>query len=223
MSPESSVQSPATAGKPQSCGSDLPVATGAPLVTPKLGVGARFPFHVAGRISMELLNALQPHCEQITVAGSLRRLKADVGDIEILYVPRFGQVTGESLFPSTDNLADRAIEGMLAAGWLAKRKNIKGATMWGDQNKLAVHVASGIPVDLFATTAASWFNYLVCRTGPADSNKRIAAAAQAKGWTWKPYSPGFTRLSDGEQRAVTSEEEVFQFVGLPYQKPQDRT
>jgi DNA polymerase/3'-5' exonuclease PolX len=88
------------------------------------------------------------------------------------------------------------------------------------------HVASGIPVDLFATTEACWHNYLVCRTGPAESNIRIAAAAKARGWKWNPYGEGFSRggplAGPEEARALRSEREVFEFVGLPYTEPEER-
>ena len=83
------------------------------------------------------------------------------------------------------------------------------------------HVPSGIPVDLFATTEACWFNYLVCRTGGADNNLAICFAAQRAGWKWTPYGPGFTRGS-GEVHLVRSEREVFEFVGLPYLEPEQR-
>ncbi len=84
--------------------------------------------------------------------------------------------------------------------------------MWGEKNKLAVHVASGVPVDLFAATEANWFNYLVCRTGPGESNIAIASAAKAMGWQWHPYGTGFSRpVGLGtEGRAVASEREVFE-------------
>lgn len=68
--------------------------------------------------------------------------------------------------------------------------------------------------------APSWHNYLVCRTGPADSNTRICMAAQERGWKWNPYGAGFSR--DGEIRAMESEAEVFAFVGLPYAQPEER-
>ena len=64
---------------------------------------------------------------------------------------------------------------------LRRRLSKTGAEAWGPKNKLAVHVESGIPVDLFATSAESWWNYLVCRTGPAASNIAIAQAALAGG------------------------------------------
>ena len=120
----------------------------------------------------------------------------------------------------TVNLADEAISALEKSGVLERRKNVKGSEMYGPKNKLMRHCASGLPVDLFAATAENWWNYLVCRTGPADSNTRICMAAQDRGWKWNPYGAGFSR--DGETRAMESEAEVFAFVGLPYAQPEER-
>lgn len=51
--------------------------------------------------------------------------------------------------------------------------------MWGEKNKLAVHVRTGIPVDFFAATEANWWNYLVCRTGGEQNNIAIASHLSA--------------------------------------------
>jgi DNA polymerase/3'-5' exonuclease PolX len=155
------------------------------------------------------------------VAGSLRRKKAVVGDVEILYVPRLEERQADLLSTEMVSLADEEIERMLADGTLAKRPSVTGVTAWGLKNKLALH-RSGMPVDLFRTTEISWWNYLVCRTGPSDSNTRIATEARRRGYQWNPYNAGFTRLSDGATIAVESEAHVFAFVGLPYRAPEDR-
>ena len=110
---------------------------------------------------------------------------------------------------------------MLDDGTLAKRQSKIGGTAWGDKNKLAVH-RSGMPVDLFRTVPESWWNYLVCRTGPADSNTRIATEAQRRGYRWNPYGIGYTKLADGTVTAMDSEAAVFAFVGLPYAEPWER-
>lgn len=96
--------------------------------------------------------------------------------------------------------------------------------MWGAQNKLARHVASGVPIDFFTTTAANFWNYLVCRTGGARTNVAICNAAIKKGWKWNPYGEGFSRAAGlgREVHAVASEREVFEFVGLDYLEPGDR-
>jgi DNA polymerase/3'-5' exonuclease PolX len=157
----------------------------------------------------------------LIVAGSLRRRKAEVGDVEILYVPRMEERPLDMFATQSVSLADEEIDRMLADGTLGKRPSKTGGFSWGDKNKLAVH-RSGMPVDLFRSSPESWWNYLVCRTGPSDSNQRIATAAKRQGYQWNPYGPGFTNLADGTVTAMDSEASVFAFVGLPYVEPWER-
>lgn len=189
----------------------------------------RYPTAAAIAAARPIVNALRPASDRIIVAGSLRRRKQEVGDIEILYIPKIEQdqpVPGDLFARKTLNLADEAIAVMEKSGLLARRKTVNGTETFGPKNKLMLHVESGIPVDLFSATAENWWNYLVCRTGPAESNTRIATLAQQRGWKWNPYGPGFTRggalAGPHDEYEVTSEEAVFQFVGLPYNEPWER-
>ena len=183
----------------------------------------RYSWALAYEVAAFIRMQLHPGCERIEIAGSLRRRKPDVGDIEILYIPIMQEEPDPADMFATRNvvLADGRILGMEKAGILARRKNSLGREMYGPLNKLLVHVASGIPVDLFAATAENWFNYLVCRTGPADSNTRICMAAQRLGWKWNPYGVGFTSAG-GEVRRMDSERAVFAFVDLPYHEAEGR-
>lgn len=185
----------------------------------------RFPRTVGLQVARELCLALQPVTSRLIVAGSLRRGKAMIGDVELLFIPSIAKdqpVPGD-LFRLTDvDLAAAAIARLEKEKVLARRQNCNGSDIYGPKNKLMVHVATGLPVDLFATVEASWWNYLVCRTGPAESNTRIASAARDRGWQWNPYGPGFTHPASGKKHVVTSEEDVFAFVGLPYFEPKDR-
>lgn len=184
----------------------------------------KFPRADALAVAKELCDALKPVTARLIVAGSLRRRKAEVGDVEILFVPQINTVPDGLFDTKVISLADAELEKLLMLGVLARRKNVNGSQMWGAKNKLAVHVASGIPVDLFASTEESWFNYLVCRTGPGESNIAICNAAIARGWKWNNYGAGFSRQIGltTEQHVVTSEREVFEFVGLPFKEPWER-
>ena len=186
------------------------------------GERARWPRAVAVAVAEEIRAVLAPYCSRVMVAGSLRRGRADVGDVELVYVSRFEnrQVPGDMFSWANVALAEEAIAGLESRGVLTRRKNVRGYETYGPKNKLMAHRATGVPVDLFATTEGCWWNYLVCRTGPAESNIRIAQAAQRRGWQWNPYGVGF---STGEAMyPVESEEEVFRFVGLPYLEPEKR-
>lgn len=90
-------------------------------------------------------------------------------------------------------------------------------------NKLAIHAASGISVDFFATTEKCWWNSMVVRTGGKQSNLNITTAAQRQGYSFEAYGSGFRKLGHPEEHyPTTSEADVFEFVGLPYLKPEDR-
>jgi len=179
----------------------------------------RYPREAAIAVARELVGQLAPVTERLVVAGSLRRGKAEVGDVEILFIPRREERQVDLFNVGPIDLAEEKIAMVLRYGDLAKRRTARGSVTWGERNKLAVHCASGIPVDLFAATEANWWNYLVCRTGPAELNRRICSAAIARGWKWNPYGSGFTRPDGSSEVAMTSEQEVFEFVGLEYKPP----
>lgn len=183
----------------------------------------RFSRHIALTAANEIVKILTPVCERVIVAGSLRRGKQWVGDAEILYIGQ--RVTrpknGDMFAEETVCLAQLAIAELLADGVIAKRPNKIGGTTWGDQNKLALHVRSGLPVDLFSATEENWWNYLICRTGSASHNVHIAARAKQLGWTWNPYGRGFTG-DGGKTYAVQSEGDLFRFLNMQFVDPQDR-
>lgn len=174
-----------------------------------------------------ICEALKPVTSRLIVAGSLRRKKAMVGDVEILYVPMLVELPPKDLFGKERqfrNLADEVLQRLLDERVLYPRLNVNGGKAWGERNKLAVHATSLIPVDLFSATEGNWFNYLVCRTGPLESNVAIASKAQELGWKWHPYDEGFSRpVGLGKEvRPMGSEREVFEFVGMPYKEPWER-
>ncbi len=183
----------------------------------------KFPRADALAATREILAVLQPACRELIVAGSLRRRREAVGDIEILYIATTREQAKAGTFwdRETVNLADLAIAELEAGGILERRENALGSTMFGPKNKLMRHRASGIPVDLFAADRGNWFNYLVCRTGPKESNIRLASAARARGLEWHPYGPGFTGR-DGRWIHPDSEAAVFEIAGLDYKEPWER-
>jgi DNA polymerase/3'-5' exonuclease PolX len=182
----------------------------------------KYPRADALKVAKELCDLMKPLCERLVVAGSLRRRKPEVGDVEILFIPQFVTVP-DGLFDSKQvSRVDALLEVLMGNPKIIdQRRNVNGSVMWGVKNKLAVHVASGIPVDFFAATEANWFNYLVCRTGGAENNTLIASTAQAKRWKWNPYGEGFTD-ERGNLVPVKSEREVFDLLGMEYKEPWER-
>jgi DNA polymerase/3'-5' exonuclease PolX len=187
----------------------------------------RWAFADAVKIAREVVDVLKPHCEKLIVAGSLRRRKAFVSDIEILFIPAFKVAPDPNdLFGNRRpiNQAELVLDKFLESGLIAKRLSSRGSEAWGPLNKLGVHVASGMPIDFFTASRENWYNFVVVRTGGAENNKRIASAAIARGWNWHAYGSGFSRANGlrVEHHHVESERDCFDFVALPYLEPAQR-
>jgi DNA polymerase/3'-5' exonuclease PolX len=185
----------------------------------------KWPRAEALEVAAELTAALGPCCERLEIAGSLRRGKAHVGDVEILYVPTItARADPADLFGTVIQVdaAAEQLDRLLAQNVITPRLSAAGFAAWGERNKLAVHVASGIPVDFFATTLENWWVSLVVRTGSLECNLRLTIAARERGRTLLAYGCGVKKLSTGEVTAATSERDVFDLCGVRYLEPEDR-
>lgn len=165
----------------------------------------------AKAIAEEIKALLEPSCQKIVVAGSIRRQKPEVGDIELLCIPKYDGMA---------DMLDREIQTLLIERVLDFRLNKRGSRVYGPKNKLMVHVPSGIGVDIFSTTPENWAVSLVVRTGGKVTNQRIAMAAIRKGCHLQAYGAGFS--TPRGDIACKSEREVFEFVGMPYKEPWER-
>ena len=170
-----------------------------------------------------LVALLRPYVTQIEIAGSLRRGKPEVSDIEILFVPAT-QTSPDGLFDTlTVDLADAYIESLYKSGLIGKRFNSAGyIAAWGPKNKLGIHIPSGIPVDFFATTADNWAVSLVIRTGSLETNLKLTTGAHKMGRSLHAYGSGVSIHATGEQIKCNSEEDVFRCCNVPYLPPELR-
>lgn len=183
----------------------------------------RWPRSDAMAVAEEIIDRLTPCCLRIAIAGSLRRGKPDVGDIEILYVPKTSE-RPDGLFDTRNySVADEVIETLLNEGYFHKRPSKVGVYTWGESNKLAIHSKSGIPVDLFSTDEKKWWVSLVIRTGSAETNLRLTTGANKLNRTLHAYGYGTTDRATGETTHATSERGVFELCGVPYLEPEKRT
>lgn len=152
---------------------------------------------IAGRI----ITALAPACHRIEIAGSLRRRRPEVGDLDLVLIPR-SRVALEILI--------RDLYG---------RKPEKSG-----EHYLMLQSFDGMQVDLYLATPETWPTLWLIRTGSKAHNIRLAQRAKILGWTLKANGDGITGPVDatGAQVKIYAEADIFHLLGLPYREPWER-
>ena len=164
----------------------------------------------AKAIAEKIKAILVPACQRVVIAGSIRRQNPEVGDIELLCVPKY--IDGVDML-------DAKIQTMIHFDMLGYRLNKLGSKVYGPKNKLLVHLPSGFGVDLFSTAEDNWGMALFVRTGPREWNIRAMARFRALGMQGHAYG-GISAA--GKEISCPDEEAVFQCLGWAYVPPWDR-
>lgn len=137
--------------------------------------------------------------ERIEFAGSYRRGKESVGDLDIL-------VTSSDAKSVMDHFG--------------KLTMIQEVLQRGD-TKMSVRVHDSFQVDLRVVEDASWGAALQYFTGSKEHNVRIRSMAKAKGLKINEYGV-YTTDAEEKRVAGASEEEIYHLLGLPWIPPEMR-
>lgn len=198
---------------------------------------------LANRLREELL----PYCHRVWTAGSIRRRKEFVGDIELVCIPKRGEISeapepqGQiDLFggvaPNTapqepPDLLTQYLDRECSLSFSAwdKRPAVNGRTSFGPRNKLLLY--DGTPVDVFSGTWASFGMLFFVRTGDAGWVRQAMAEFMRQKRHGHPYGGvgyyveggALKRGSIEAEYLCATEERVFDLLGWPFTNPWDRT
>lgn len=175
-------------------------------------------------IANRFITLLEPSCVRIVIAGSIRRGKTEVKDIELVALPiKHMLAEAFDLFGSTEqresNLLIECVEELIASGTLkldlVVRRN--GA-------KYKRFMNEGIICDLFIVEPMNYGNILAIRTGNAEFSRALVTPRRQGG-----LMPGNMRQKNGylwhgdELIACPTEEKFFEALGIPFVEPACRT
>lgn len=155
----------------------------------------RWPIGEARDVARFAVDVIDPLCCRVKVVGSIRRKKPFVGDADIVAVPMDGK--------------DDDLIGCFRA---------LGASD-GNGKKTASVVIDGIQVDLWLVPDESWGAALCFATGPKEENIRLRAIAKRRGWKLSQYG---LFDQDGKVLAGQTEDGIYEALGLPYLRPEER-
>lgn len=190
--------------------------------------GRPIPLAQAAAAAGELVAVLSPGCERIAIAGSIRRAKPQVHDLELVAVPRVQATADGGLWGTTVDvdLLEEGIGQMLAAGDLRLRDVVfhrqDGTTEIRNLNgpRMKALVYRGLPVDLFVVRPpAEWGVVFALRTGPGDWNTRLVTDCQR----YLRFVEGGARLRvEGRYVPCPEEQDFFAALGQEWVDPPDR-
>ncbi|MFJ8200380.1 DNA polymerase/3'-5' exonuclease PolX [Streptomyces sp. NPDC096152] len=159
--------------------------------------GDRIPLHVALDTAEEIVGELSrvTGCRRCAYAGSLRRMKETVGDIDVL-------VAARASAPFMDALTALPVTAEVIAH---------------GPKKTSVRTSRGVQVDLRVLPPASWGAGLQYFTGSKAHNIRTRTLAVRQGLKLSEY--GLFDVESGESVASRTEDEVYARLGLPWIPP----
>lgn len=170
-------------------------------------------------IADDLVARLRPACERIEIAGSIRRGRPQVGDIEIVAIPRFEE-------------RKRAAQGTLFGPERAPRTE-RASLLWDAVDALGVTCTKrgpvyrqftwrGVRVDVYTCERGNWGWILFHRTGPGYLRAKIGSMlvdqgfAAVDGWIWDARGLSIDRVETPE------EDDVFRLLGIAPLSPERR-
>jgi len=142
--------------------------------------------------------AALPAVRRISLAGSLRRMKETIGDIDII-----------ATSPEPEAV-------MAAFTTLPEVVRILGR----GQTKSSVVLESGVQVDLRVVEENQYGTALLYFTGSKDHNIALRRRALARGWSLSEYALKDEKTQ--ENLAGSTEEDLYRILGLPYIEPELR-
>lgn len=168
-----------------------------------------------------LTAAAEPHCldGRCLIAGSIRRQRPEVNDIELVAMPKQGTATA-------------FWAAIIALGWTPTTK-VTAQSRYVRLNRQTQY--GNIPLDVFTPQHHDWGRILAIRTGPSDYSARLARAwvklgyrgtevgllietlCRKNGDKWEPAP----NIEPRPERFQT-EADFFEFLGLPWVEPSKR-
>jgi DNA polymerase (family 10) len=160
----------------------------------------RIPLGTAWPVATRLLEELQASCSLVldaTVAGSLRRMRSTIGDIDLLASSEAPAAVMRT-FAELSTVAEVMLSG---------------------QTKTSVRLHNGLQVDLRVLEPGRWGAALQYFTGSQAHNVRLRELALRQGLSLSEY--GFKRETGGEI-LCPDEQQVYETLGLPWVPPELR-
>jgi len=157
----------------------------------------------AQRTAEAVVKRLGPYCKEredgsghyIEIAGSIRRRRPWVNDIDIVLIP------GDA--------------------WNLHQEMLRLGQVRASGGKITRIMAGRTQIDIYIASEETWATLLLIRTGSAQNNIRLCSRAKEMGGHLHADGKGLFNKK-GERIAGDTEQSIYNALGLAYQQPWER-
>lgn len=171
------------------------------------------PYKQMQAIAAGLVERMRPACQRIEIAGSIRRQKDMIGDIELVAVPKYMP----DLFGEPTTISD--LDALLLTWPITFVKN-------GPKYKQFIFAGNSgeqYTVDLFLPSPETWGVIYMIRTGSAEFAARMVTRKEKGGLMPNGLSVADGRVwLNGAALNLADEGDLFDMWGMDFVEPKDR-
>lgn len=143
-------------------------------------------------VATKIKDILKPCCDNIEIAGSIRRQKAEPHDIDVVLIPK----NKDEVISILNMLGTKESGGEKKAAW----------------------IVDNVKVELYFATKGNWGSFLLMYTGSKEYNISMRYKAKKMGLMLNQYG----LFKDGFIIAFQTEEDIFKALDMKYVAPEMR-
>lgn len=169
-------------------------------------ISGMIPLDKADKLAAKILAALAPYCDQIEIAGSIRRRRPLVGDIDIVCLPKAGDyqtlrervlVHSRVITEGPQTIITRLQNGVQLDLWIARQPT----------------------KDLLSETPTNFGMLFLARTGSTQHNIWLCQVAERMG---RHFNPNHGIYEGRRLVASATEEDIFKALQMDFVPPEQR-
>ena len=159
----------------------------------------------ARKYAEKIVAGLTPFCHRIEIAGSIRRKRPVINDIDLVILPRsIRAIKRRCMQTHPKVLADGSTNFSILL-----RTNVQ----------IDIYFAEAPETDLFGEGRKKFGSLFLCRTGSKQFNIWLALEAQKRSFHWNPY---YGLYRNGQCFASETEQKIFSRLQLDFIPPELR-
>lgn len=206
--------------------------------------GPKLPLSRAQEVAEELVTLIRSSCERVEIAGSIRRVRPQIGDVELVVIPRIEDeeiVRRGEILPVYErvNKLWQTLDTFVPS-YTLKGERYRQFT-WPIDRHVEDPIERRIKVDVFTARPETWGNILLIRTGSAPLSQHVVtrlamnrkptfegAVRDAAGIEPDEIRGAVPSWADKRKAAMPviptpTEEDVFRLAGMKYLPPAQRS